>query len=164
MCCVVKFISPESDKGLLSEVCLWNQTHINFIYVYRNTRKYRTVVESKTVVLVSGKSRFAIDSASNINEYHESSTGKAQPARKARKLTAICEPIAYRIREFRCLTFLLPSRSLTRLSLPLFPLYRYAQINYKCIIMISGWRCIWVSTSEHHYTESPYELEYKAAP
>jgi hypothetical protein len=29
---MVNCISPEFD-GLLSEVCLWNQTHINFIYV-----------------------------------------------------------------------------------------------------------------------------------
>jgi hypothetical protein len=30
---VVNCIYPEFDEGLLSEVCLWNQTHINVIYV-----------------------------------------------------------------------------------------------------------------------------------
>jgi hypothetical protein len=33
------------------------------------------------------------DSASNRNEYQESSGGKGLPARKADNLTAICEPI-----------------------------------------------------------------------
>jgi hypothetical protein len=34
-----------------------------------------------------------VDSASNRNEYQESSWAKGQPALKADNLTAICEPI-----------------------------------------------------------------------
>jgi hypothetical protein len=34
-----------------------------------------------------------VDSASNRNEYQESSWGKGRPVRKADNLTAICEPI-----------------------------------------------------------------------
>jgi hypothetical protein len=34
-----------------------------------------------------------VDSASNRNEYQESSGGKGRPAREADNLTATCEPI-----------------------------------------------------------------------
>jgi hypothetical protein len=34
-----------------------------------------------------------VDSASNRNEYQESSWGEGRPARRADNLTAICEPI-----------------------------------------------------------------------
>jgi hypothetical protein len=45
-----------------------------------------------------------VDSASNRNENQESSWGKGQPARKADNLTAICEPIVWKMWEPRCIT------------------------------------------------------------
>jgi hypothetical protein len=48
-----------------------------------------------------------VDSASNRNEYQESSWGvKGRPAHKADKLTAICEPIVSKMWEPRRLTTL----------------------------------------------------------
>jgi hypothetical protein len=44
------------------------------------------------------------DSASVKNEYQESSCGKWRPAPKADNLTAICEPIVYKIWEPRRVT------------------------------------------------------------
>jgi hypothetical protein len=47
-----------------------------------------------------------LDSASNRNEYQESSWGvkAGRPTRKADNLTAICEPIVQKIQEPRRLT------------------------------------------------------------
>jgi hypothetical protein len=44
--------------------------------------------------------------ASNRNEYQESPWGKRQPAREADDLTAICEPIVWKMWEPRRLTTL----------------------------------------------------------
>jgi hypothetical protein len=47
-----------------------------------------------------------VDSASNRNEYQESSWGKGRPAHKADNLTTTCEPIVYKMWELRRLTTL----------------------------------------------------------
>jgi hypothetical protein len=55
-----------------------------------------------------------VDSASNRNEYQESSWGKGRPACKADNLTAICEPIVWKMWEPWRLTILWASTACYR--------------------------------------------------
>jgi hypothetical protein len=69
-----------------------------------------------------------VDSASNRNEYQESSWGKVRPARGADNLAAICEPIVYKMWEPRRLTTLWAfiaryTDSFTFFTLPLPPYF-----------------------------------------
>jgi hypothetical protein len=87
---------------------------------------------------VIGFSQFTLSfqphSASNRNEYRESSRGgEGRPARKTDKLTAICEPILYKMWEPRRLTTLWAStaccrNSVTFLTLP----YQLPAFGYVC--------------------------------
>jgi hypothetical protein len=79
-----------------------------------------------------------VDSASNRNEYQESSWAKGRPARKADNLIAICEPIILKLWKSRRLKTLWTSTAGYRDSFTFFTFIRKEIAENICLIRFEG--------------------------
>jgi hypothetical protein len=78
-----------------------------------------------------------VDSASNTNEYQESSWGvKERQPRMADNLTVICEPIVYKMWEPQRLTALWASTACYRDSFTFFSLFPYSVSSFNLLFPI----------------------------